>query len=392
MSETIARLGHRLRLGVIGGGPGSFIGPVHRTAARLDDHFEVVASVLSSNPERARANGRAIGIAPDRAYGSVEAMLAGEAHRPDGIEVVAIMTPNDSHYDLAVAAMQHGLDVICDKPLATNMAHATDLVARVRDSGLVFCTTFNYSGFPLVRQARAMIRDGDLGEIRMVHVQYIQGYNHVLSGDEEKGNADNWRLRPERVGPSTVLGDIGSHAWHLATFVTGMQFDRLMADVVAVVPGRKSDDYAGILFRLENGAAGNMWITQAGAGAVHGLYFRVFGTKGGLEWFEEEPNRLSHQRPNAPELTFERGGPGLKPEAQRAQRIAIGHPEGFQEAFAVLYADVAKAIVARRLKQPLTTADRDFPGVEAGAGAVRFMDAALESSRTKAWVDCRLNL
>ncbi|MEO8667338.1 MAG: Gfo/Idh/MocA family oxidoreductase [Bauldia sp.] len=392
MNETIARLGRRLRLGVIGGGPGSFVGPVHRIAARIDDNYELVASVLSSDPERARANGRALGIAADRAYGSAEAMFAGESQRPDGMEVVAIMTPNDSHHALAVAALEHGLDVICDKPLTTNMGDALDLVTRVHDTGLVFCTTFNYSGFPLVRQARAMIRDGDLGEIRMVHVQYIQGYNYVLSGDEERGNADNWRLRPERVGPSTVLGDIGSHAWHLASFVTGMQFDRLMADVTAVVPGRKSDDYAGILFRLENGAAGNMWITQAGAGAVHGLCFRVFGTKGGLEWFEEEPNRLTQQRPGQPALLFERGGPGLKPEAERAQRTYMGHPEGFHEAFAVLYADVAKAVVARRLKQPLSTADRDFPTVEDGARAVRFMEASLESSRTKSWVDCRLKM
>jgi predicted dehydrogenase len=299
------------------------------------------------------------------------------------------MTPNDSHHDLAATGLGRGLDVICDKPLATTMADAEDLVRRVRETGLVFCTTFNYSGFPLVRQARAMIRDGDLGEIRMVHVQYIQGYNYVLSGDEERGNAANWRLRPERVGPSTVLGDIGSHAWHLATFVTGLRFDRLMADVTAVVPGRKSDDYAGILFRLENGAAGNMWITQAGAGAVHGLYFRVFGTKGGLEWFEEEPNRLYHQRPGEPALVYERNGPGLKPEAERASRTYLGHPEGFQEAFAVLYADVARAIIARRLKQPIAKAESDFPTVEDGLGAVRFMDAALESSRTGSWVDWR---
>ena len=390
MNKTIAKLGRRLRLGVIGGGPGSFIGPVHRAAARMDDNFEVVASVLSSDPDRSRREGRAIGVASDRAYGASNEMFAKEKARADGMEVVAIMTPNDSHCALARTAIEHGLDIICDKPLATNLDDALDLRRRVRASGIVFCQTFNYTGFPLVRQARAMIRDGDLGEIRMVNVEYVQGHNAALVRGELDEPPVNWHFRPERAGPSLILGDIGSHTHHIAAFVTGQAFARVMADIGAVVPRRKAHDYADILFRLENGAPGLMWVTQAGAGAVHGLHFRVFGEKGGLEWFEEEPNQLFHSRLGAPALTFERGGPGLKPEALRAQRIGIGHPEGYQEAYAVLYADAAEAIVARKRGEPLDRLARDFPTVDDGVRTMKFIDAALESSRSGAWADARV--
>jgi predicted dehydrogenase len=389
MNKTIAKLGRRLRLGVIGGGPGSFIGPVHRTAARLDDNYEIVAGVLTSDPQRSQNEGRAIGIAEDRAYGSTEEMFAVEKARSDGMDVVAIMTPNDSHYRLSVAAIENGLDVICDKPLATNLADAVDLARRVRAAGIVFCQTFNYTGFPLVRQARAMVRDGDIGEVRMVHVEYVQGHNAALTRLEQAGN---WHFNPERVGPSLILGDIGSHAHHMATFVSLQQFARVSADIGTVVPGRNAHDYAGINFRLENGAPGALWITQAGAGAVHGLHFRIFGARGGLEWFQESPNQLYHSRLGAPALTFERGGPGLKPEALRVQRIGIGHPEGYQEAFAVLYADAAEAIVARMLGQEPDRRALDFPTAEDGAQTMKFITAALESSRTGGWVDARLEL
>ena len=392
MNKAIAKLGRRLRLGVIGGGSGSFIGPVHRTAARLDDNFEIVAAVLSSNADKSRKEGVALGIAADRAYGSADEMFAREKARADGMEVVAIMTPNDSHYPLAVAALDAGLDVIADKPLTTKLDDALDLVKRVRASGLVFCQTFNYTGFPLVRQARAMVRDGDLGDVRMVHVEYVQGHNAALTRGEQGDPPGNWHFRPERVGASLILGDIGSHAHHMASFVANQPFAKVMADVATVVPGRNADDHAGILFRLENGAPGVMWVTQAGAGAVHGLYFRVFGAKGGLEWFEETPNQLFHSRLGAPALTFERAGPGLKPEALRTQRIGIGHPEAYQEAFAVLYADAAEAIVARKMGEKPNKLALDFPTVEDGARTMKFIAAALESSRTGAWVDCRVTV
>jgi predicted dehydrogenase len=392
MFSTIGALGRRLRLGVIGGGAKSFIGPVHRAAARMDDNYEIAASVLSSNPERARKEGVAIGVAPDRAYGSAEEMLAKERARGDGIDAVAIMSPNDSHYRYCVMAIEAGYDVICDKPLATGLDDALDLVTRVEAAGIVFCQTFNYTGYPLVRQAMAMVRDGDIGAVRMVEAEYIQGYNYALTPGEQGQEAVNWHFVPEKAGMSLVLGDIGSHAHHLVRYVTGLDFDRLVADVTTTVPGRaaSSHDHAGVLFRLSNNAPGVMWVTQAGAGAVHGLYIRVFGEKGGLEWVQETPNQLFHSRPEAPMLVYERGGPGLKPEARRAERIAIGHPEGYQEAFAVLYADAAEAIVARKLGKAPNRLALDFPGVTDGAHTLKFIASAVESSRTGTWVDCRL--
>lgn len=386
MNKTIAKLGRRLRLGVIGGGQGSFIGPVHRTAARLDDNYEIVASVLSSDPERSRAQGQALGIAADRAYGSAEEFFAREKTREDGIDVVAIMTPNDSHYRLCVQALENDLDIICDKPLTTSVDDARDLVARVNDVGIVFCQTFNYTGFPMVRQARAMVRDGDLGAVRMIEVEYVQGHNAALTATEQ-GKESNWHFDPERIGESLILGDIGSHAHHMARFVSCQDFSRLTADVTAVVPGRNAHDYAGVLFRLENNAPGIMWVTQAGAGAVHGLHFRLFCEKGGLEWFEETPNQLVHSRLGEPAITFERDGPGLKPEAARATRVGIGHPEGYQEGFAVLYADAAEAIVARKLGETPDRLALDFPDVEDGARTMLFIAAALESAGTGGWVD-----
>jgi predicted dehydrogenase len=392
MNSVFAKLGRRLRLGVIGGGPGSFIGEVHRTAARIDDNFEVVASVLSSDPERSRAAGKAIGIAADRTYGTAAEMFEAEARRADGMDVVAIMTPNDSHYALCCAAIERGLDIVCDKPLTTNLQDALDLVQRVRKSGVVFCHTFNYTAFPMVRQARAMVCDGDIGDIRMVQVEYVQGHNASLNAGERGDAAVPWRMRPEKTGASLILGDIGSHAHHMACFVTNLQFTRVCADVGTVVPGRNADDYAGLLFRLENGAPGVLWVTQAGAGAVHGLHIRVFGATGGLEWFQEEPNQLHHTRLGQPAMVFERHGPGLKPAARRVSRISIGHPEGYQEAFAALYAEAAEAIIARRLGQTPDPAALNFATVEDGARTMKFIEAALESSRSGRWADCRLDL
>lgn len=387
LNRTIEKFGRRLRLGVIGGGPGSFIGTVHRTAGRIDDNYDVVASVLSSNPERSRAYGESLGIAPDRAYGTAEELFSSEKGRADGIDVVAIMTPNDSHYPLCNASLDAGLDIICDKPLTTTLDDARDLGRRVKDSGLVFCQTFNYTGFPLVRQARAMVRDGDLGEIRLAQVNYVQGHNAALRPGEGDAGPSTWRFRPEAAGQSLILGDIGSHAHHMVCFVAGQRFARVMADVAATVPGRNADDHAGILFRLDSGAPGVMWVTQAAAGAIHGLHFRIFGEKGGLEWFQETPNQLFHSRPSEPALTYERGGPGLKPEALRAQRIGLGHPEGYQEAFAVLYAEAAEAIVARRLGEAPEPYLKDCPSVDDGVETMVFIDAAMESTRTGAWME-----
>ncbi len=387
-NPVIEKLGRRLRLGVLGGGPGSVIGEVHRTGARLDDRYEVVGGVLSSNPERSRAAGRALGWAPERAYGDVDEMLAAETARPDGVDVVAIMTPNDSHYPLACRWLDAGRDVICDKPLTTRLEDARDLVARVQASDLVFCTTYNYSAYPMVRQARAMVGDGEIGELRLAQVEYIQPQ---LAVRPDLDDPDYWRFIAERSGPSAILGDIGTHAWHLLHSVTRMEPQAVSADVSAVVPGRRFDDTAGVLLRYANGARGVLWVTQAAAGAEHGLKFRIHGADGGLEWHQEDPSWLTHMRLGEPRRMLSRGGPGLKPAAERASRIAIGHPEGTHQAFANLYSDVAEAVVARITGTRADPLALDFPTVEDGARGLAFTTAAKASAEAGgAWTDCRL--
>lgn len=388
MNSTLQRFGRRIRLGVIGGGPGSFIGSVHRAAARLQDRYEIVAGVLSSDPDRSRRHGLEIGFATDRAYADAAAFFAGERARSDCVDAVAIMTPNDSHYPLSCAAIEAGLDIICDKPLTTTLKDAIDLARRVKDSGLVFCHTFNYTGYPLVRQARAMIRDGDLGEIRLIQVQYVYGNSADTVEGERGDRPQHWHYRPEQMGPSLILADIGSHAHHMARFVTSSEFERVVADVGRVVPGRTSDDHAALLFFMTGGARGNMWITQSAAGGVNGLAFRVFGSRGGLYWRQETPNQLHHVRHKEPELTYERRGPGLKAEAIRACHVAMGHPEGYQEAFATLHAEAADAIVSRRLGQAPQQPLVDMPTVFDGVQTMKFVEAALVSSREGCWTAC----
>ena len=388
-NPVIRKLGRRLRLGVVGGGLGSFAGEIHRAASRLDDRYEVVASVLSSNPERSRAAGRALGIAEDRAYSRFEDMLDTEAGREDGIEVLAILTPNASHYAQCRAAIDRAVDIICEKPLTTNLEQAVDLVRRVRSSGLVCCVTYNYSAYPMVRQAKAMVQAGVLGEIRMVQTEYVQG--HLINWVENLWRG-SWRLDPGATGAPYVVGDIASHAHHLAEYVTALKLSRLCADLAAVVPGRKFCDYSAFLLRYDNGAHGIMWATQAAAGACNGLMIRIHGEKGGLEWHQEHPNHLRFTPVGQPVQVLERGGPGLLPASRRATRIVFGHPEGYHETFANLYSDAAEVIAARRTG---TEADPavDFPTVEDGARGVRFMEAALQSGQAGGtWVDCTLKL
>jgi predicted dehydrogenase len=392
MNTTIARMGRRLRLGVVGGGPGSFIGAVHRAAARLDDHYEIVAAVMSRNPDRARAAARAIGIPEQRAYVDHRELLAWEGERADGIDVLAIMTPNATHYPIARDALASGLDVICDKPLATNLEDALDLVQRVKESGLVFCLTHNYTGYPMVRHARAMVQGSELGPIRQLHVEYIQG-NLASPTEADRDPAANWRFVAEQCGASLVLGDIGTHAHHLASFITGLGLSEVAAELGSVVPGRQVHDYAHLLLRLEGGARGSMWVTNSAAGAEHGLHIRVFGDKGGLEWHQEEPNRLLHRPLGGFAQVLTRGRAGLSAQAERATRIVLGHPEGFHEAFANLYADAADAIAARRTGTKPDPLALDFPTVDDGARGLKFVEAAVASQRNGGcWTDATLVL
>jgi len=380
-------MGRPLRLGMVGGAPGALIAQVHRTAAKLDDRFELVASVASSDPVKARAAAGPLGLAADRAYGTLEEMLAQEAAREDGIEVVAVVTPNDSHYPICVAALAAGRDVICDKPLTNTLDDARDLVRRVGAAGTVFCLTHNYSGYPMARQARAMVAAGDLGEIRQVFVEYSNGSLSRRVEDGDMLPRLRWRLDPARSGPSLVLGDIGTHAHQLACFVTGQQLASIAADPAATVPGRVTDDFVGALLRFAGGARGVMWVTNSASGAENALAIRVFGSDGGLEWRQNQPNHLVVTRQGEPARTFSRGHADLLPPAVRVARTPPGHPEGFQEGFANLYADAAEAIAARRAGTTPDPLALDFPSVEDGARGVAFVAAALASRDTGGWVE-----
>ena len=388
MNVILRDFGRRLRLGVVGGSHG-FIGPVHRTAARMDDAFEIVAGVLSSDPERGRAAALAIGLPAGRAYPSVAAMIEAERAGADGIDVVAIMTPNADHHPSAMAALGAGLDVVCDKPLTTTLADAEALVAEVDRTGLVFVTTYNYSAYPMVRQAREMVRAGEIGEVRQIHLTYVQGHNATLVEAGDTGRT--WRFDPAQCGPSLILGDIGSHAHHLGAYVSGLDLAAVLADVGPVLPGRTADDYAGVLLRWSNGARGTMWVTNAAAGGEHGLAFRIFGDRGGLEWHQEQPNELLHRRLGGFEQRLTRQLHGaLHPLAERSARVEIGHPEGYQEAFANLYLEAAQAIVARRTGRPLGPQVPRPPDVRDGARGIRFIEACLESRDSGRWTDATL--
>ncbi len=378
-NPVIEMMGRRLRLAVIGGGPGSFIGAMHRTAATLDDRFEVVAGAISSDPDRSRASGVAIGLAEDRSYGDGLELLRTEADRDDGADVVAIMTPNDTHHLFSAAALDLGFDVICDKPITNTLDEALDLVGRVRQTGLIFCLTHNYTGYPMVRQARSMVEDGQLGEIRLVQVEYVQG-GKADENDPDPSGGLPWRYDPVRGGPSLVMGDIGSHAHNLVRFVAGIEVAEVSAEIGAIVPDRLVDDYGAAMLRFDNGARGSFWVTQAAAGVENCLRIRVSGTRGSLEWEQEKPTVLIFKPLSGPAQTRTPNGPGTLPLSARATRIVSGHPEGFHEAFANLYSDAAVVIAARRTGREPDPLALQFPNEVDGALGVKFVDAAMASN------------
>jgi predicted dehydrogenase len=339
-----------------------------------------VAAALSSDPERARRAGVAIGVPEDRAYPSARTLIDSEAKRADRADVIAVMTPNDSHHEICSLALDAGFHVICDKPLTTDLTSAVSLARKVKATGAEFCLTHCYTGYPMVRQARAMVHAGAIGPIRQLHLQYVQGY--LASEDVPPG----WRLDPARIGGSMILIDIGTHAHHLGAYVTGLDLESLCADVGHVVPGRKVDDYASLLLRYSNGARGSMWVTNAASGAEHGLSFRIFGETGGLEWHQEEPNRLVHRKRDGLEETVTRRKDSLvSAPARQVTRVEIGHPEGYLEAFANLYSDFARAVIARMRHEPPDQIDRPFPTVGDGVKGLAFVEAAAQSSALRSW-------
>src|SRR5437016_3031052 len=363
----------RLRLGMVGGGPGSFIGAVHRIAARLDDRFELVAAALSSNPERSRAAALELDIVAERAYGSFAEMAAAEAKRPDRIDAVSIVTPNHLHFAPAKAFLEAGIHVICDKPLTTTVEDAVALAQMVRRSGLIFGLTHNYTGYPLVRQAREMIEAGELGRIRVVQVEYAQDWlTTALETTGQKQAA--WRTDPAQSGPGGSLGDIGTHAYNIACFVTGLRCDQVAAEVSIFVPGRRLDDNVQVLLRFEGGARGMLWASQVATGNENNLRLRVYGEKAGLEWGQENPNYLRFAPYGKPPVTISRAGAAATASAKHASRLPSGHPEGYLEAFAQLYADLAEQIRARLAGRAPAAAALLVPGVEEGVAGVRFID------------------
>jgi predicted dehydrogenase len=378
-NPVLEMLGRPLRLAVVGGGPGSFIGAMHRTAARLDGRFDIVAGVVSSDPKRSHDAAVAMGIDPDRAYADPIAMFEAEASRADGAEVVAIMTPNDSHHEYALAGLSSGFDIICDKPMTNTLDEAMDIVGLVDDTGLVFALTHNYTGYPMVRQARAMVDDGQLGEIRLVQVEYVQG-GKAAEDDPEPGSDVPWRYDPVRGGPSLVMGDIGTHAHNLVRFITGLEVTEVAAEIGHVVPGRMVDDFGGAMLRFDNGARGSFWVTQTAAGIENGLRIRVSGTKASIEWHQENPTRLTFSPVADTAVVLTPNGPATMPASARSTRIVAGHPEGFHEAFANIYSDAAEAIAARRSGKAVDPLAMTFPNAWDGAVGVAFVDAAVASS------------
>ena len=368
----------RIRLGMVGGGRDAFIGGVHRIAARIDDHYELVAGAFSASAEKARASATDLGVSPDRAYDTFEAMAAAEAERPDGIEAVSIVTPNHLHRAAAEAFLARGIHVICDKPMTSTLADAQALKALVDKDDALFFLTHNYTGYPMIRQAREMVASGVLGGIRVVQVEYPQDW--LSTRLEETGQKQaGWRTDPARSGAGGSTGDIGTHAFNLAGFVTGLACSEVLADIDAFVEGRELDDNAHVLLRYSSGAKGMLWCSQVAPGNENALRLRVFGSQGGIEWAQEDPNYLWHTPLGEPKRLLTRNGAGASEASMAVSRIPGGHPEGYLEGFANLYTEAAVAIRARRNGEA-DPARRLCPGVVEGLAGVSFVDAVVRSS------------
>ena len=381
------RLGRRLRYGMVGGGPGAFIGEVHRAAASLDGEFTLVAGAFASTPERSREQGSILGLDSSRVYDTWEDMAAGEEGRDpeDRIDAVSVVTPNHLHAPVARRFLEAGIHVICDKPMATSVEEAEGLVQAVESTRMVFALTHNYTGYPMVKEARELVRTGRLGKVRKVVAEYPQGWLHEPIEASGQKQAE-WRQDPERAGPSSALGDIGSHVDNLVRYVTGLKIEALCADLTSFVEGRTLEDDANLLVRFRGGARGVYATSQVSVGEENGLRIRVYGEKGGLDWSQEAPNRLRVLSPDAPVELRTRGSPYLSEPSLHNTRLPPGHPEGFIEAFANVYRNAGRtigAVVAEEEPQPL---DLDFPSVHEGLRGMRFIDAALRSAKEQGWV------
>ncbi|HUR31108.1 MAG TPA: Gfo/Idh/MocA family oxidoreductase [Saprospiraceae bacterium] len=372
----------KIRYGMIGGGQGAFIGGVHRMAAGLDGQMELVCGAFSSNPDQSKVDGQSLFLPVERCYGDFKEMILRESLLPDGdrMDIVSIVTPNHLHFEPAMMALEHGFHVICDKPLCISIDEAYQLRARVKSSGLIFALTHNYTGYPMVKQAREMISHGELGKIRRIVVEYPQGWlsTAIESNDQKQAS---WRTDPTRAGMAGAMGDIGTHAENLAEYVTGLSIDELCADLYTHVEGRKLDDDGSVLMRMNNGARGVLYASQISAGEENNLSIKVYGESGGLEWSQMEPNTLIVRWLNKPMQIFRTGVGNLYPLAQRHTRLPSGHPEGYIEAFANIYRNVAYCIQARISHEEVDPVYLDFPGVDDGVRGMEFIEAVVKSGK-----------
>ena len=373
----------KLRMGMTGGGPGAFIGAVHRIAAELDGRIEMVAGAFSQSPEKSKAAGVAYRIDPERAYSSYQELIEKEKARPDGIDFLVIATPNSTHLPIAKAALEAAIPVVSDKPATATYEEVLELEKVVKKAGLPYALTHTYAGYALVRDARALCAAGEIGKIRKVTVEYLQGWlSQPIESQGQKQAA--WRVDPKLNGPGGATGDIGTHAFHLIEYITGLHVTEMNARLLSVVPGRQVDDDATALLKLNNGASGVLMISQIATGDGNGLKIRVFGDKGSLHWGQENPNVLHLRRVEGPEEIRHAGGGYLTADAKAVTRLPGGHPEGYLEAFAVLYREFADWLEAWRADK--APAPATLPGIAAGVRGMRFIERAIESSKREGWV------
>jgi len=373
-------LNRKLRMGLIGGGQGAFIGRVHATAAILDNRATLVAGALSSDPAKAKASAPDYDIPADRAYGSVKEMIDAESKRPDKVDFVSVATPNHTHFEIAKAFAEAGFNVMCDKPLTFDLAQAEQLAEVAKKTGVVFGVTHNYTGYPLVRQARAMVLAGELGDIQAVRAFYIQGWlrSRLETGGQKQAS---WRTDPTKSGAAGCFGDIGTHAYNLGRYITGLLPDQVCCQLKIFEPGRKLDDYGTAIIRFQGGALGTVTASQITHGRENDIFIEVDGTKGSIEWHQEEPNRLIVRQNGQPQKIYTRaGGPFLNAAAAAASRLPAGHPEAFFEAFANVYSAAFDDMCKRAAKQPFERIDTVYPNVQDGVDGMNFVTKCVESS------------
>lgn len=385
-------LRRKIRYGMVGGGPGAFIGDVHRKAAALDGEIELVAGAFSSSPEKSRRQGEALFLDPGRVYGSYQEMAEKEAALPEGerIDFVSIVTPNNVHYPVAKAFIEKGFHVVCDKPMTMTVEEAEDLCRLVEKHDVVFALTHNYTGYPMVKEARHLVKTGAIGQVRKIVVEYPQGWLATLAEADGTNKQAVWRTDPKQAGVSSCMGDIGSHAENLAHYITGLEMEEICADMTTFVPGRQLEDDGNVLVHYEGGARGILYASQVSVGEENALRIRVYGTEAALEWHQENPNYLYMRFPDKPEQILKRGNGYLSEAAAHASRIPSGHPEAFIEAFANVYRNAARTMAAKIAGVAPNPLDLDFPSVQDGARGVHFIHKTVASGKSNAkWVPVR---